>query len=65
LSGYDAAREMRSKPWAEGISLIAVTGWAREVDRRRALEAGFDRHLSKPVSADVLEALLNAPAAVP
>jgi|RhiMethySRZTD1v2_1073278.scaffolds.fasta_scaffold01619_12 PAS domain S-box-containing protein len=64
LSGYDAAREMRSKPWAEGISLVAVTGWARDADRRRALEAGFDRHLTKPVGADVLEALLNESAAV-
>ena len=52
LSGYDTAREMRSRPWGEGISLVAVTGWARESDQRRALEAGFDRHLTKPVSAD-------------
>jgi CheY-like chemotaxis protein len=63
LSGYDTAREMRSKAWAEGLSLVAVTGWARDVDRRRALEAGFDRHLTKPVGADVLEALLNGSAA--
>ena len=59
LSGYDTARTLRSRPWAEGISLIAMTGWAREADRHRALEAGFDRHVTKPVDADVLEALLN------
>ena len=60
LSGYDTARELRSKPWGEGVNIIAVTGWARETDRRRAIEAGFDRHLTKPVAAEVLEALLNA-----
>lgn len=60
-SGYDAARELRSKPWGEGVRLIAMTGWARDADRRRALDAGFDQHLTKPVGADQLEALLNAP----
>jgi signal transduction histidine kinase/CheY-like chemotaxis protein len=60
LSGYDTARELRSKPWGEGVNIVAVTGWARETDRRRAIEAGFDRHLTKPVAAEVLEALLNA-----
>ena len=63
LSGYDTAREMRARPWGETIRLVAVTGWAREADRRRALEAGFDQHLTKPVGADVLEELLNAPTA--
>jgi signal transduction histidine kinase/ActR/RegA family two-component response regulator len=63
LSGYDTARDMRAKPWGTHVTLIAVTGWAREEDRRRALDAGFDRHLTKPVDADVLEALLNGPLA--
>jgi PAS domain S-box-containing protein len=60
LSGYDTARTIRSRPWAEGLILVAMTGQAREADRRRALEAGFDRHITKPVDADVIEALLNA-----
>jgi PAS domain S-box-containing protein len=64
LSGYDTAREMRSQPWAEGVSLIALTGLARDIDRRHALASGFDLHLAKPVSADVLETLLNRPANV-
>jgi CheY-like chemotaxis protein len=59
LNGYDAAREMRSKPWADDVTLIALTGWGGETDRQRAHEAGFDRHLTKPVEPDVLEALLN------
>jgi CheY-like chemotaxis protein len=59
LSGYDSARTIRSQPWAEGIILVAMTGWAREADRHRAREAGFDHHVSKPLDADVLEALLH------
>jgi PAS domain S-box-containing protein len=60
LSGYDAARTIRSRPWAQGIILVAMTGQARGADRCRAIEAGFDRHITKPVDADVIEALLNA-----
>jgi CheY-like chemotaxis protein len=64
LSGYDTAREMRSQGWAASVTLIALTGLARDADRLRALAAGFDLHLAKPVDADVLEALLNSPASV-
>jgi PAS domain S-box-containing protein len=60
LSGYDTARTIRSQPWAEGAILVAMTGQTREADRRRAFDAGFDRHITKPVDADVIEALLNA-----
>jgi CheY-like chemotaxis protein len=40
--------------------LVAVTGWGREPDVRQSREAGFDRHLTKPVERDVLEALLDS-----
>jgi PAS domain S-box-containing protein len=63
-NGYDTAREMRSKAWSEGVSFVAMTGWARETDRRRALDAGFDQHVIKPVSADTLETLLRMPTPV-
>lgn len=61
LNGYDTARRMRLREWAAGVNLVAVTGLTRDADRRRALEAGFDMHLTKPVNADVLERLLRAP----
>jgi CheY-like chemotaxis protein len=35
-----------------------VTGWGQEEDRRRALEAGFDVHLTKPVDPDMLDTLV-------
>jgi PAS domain S-box-containing protein len=60
LNGYEAAREIRSTPWGEKVALVAVTGWGREIDMRRSHESGFDRHLTKPVDPDVLEALLSS-----
>ena len=58
LNGFDAAREVRRRPWGEGMFLIALTGWGAEEDRRRSREAGFDRHLVKPVEPAALRELL-------
>lgn len=51
VDGYELIRRVRSELGAAGMSLpsIALTAYAREEDRRRALEAGFDDHVSKPV----------------
>jgi PAS domain S-box-containing protein len=59
LSGYEACRQIRAEPWGRGIFLVALTGWGQEDDRRRTEEAGFDRHLVKPVDPDALLALLD------
>jgi CheY-like chemotaxis protein len=40
--------------------LIALTGWGQAADKERAMAAGFDRHLVKPIDADILNALLEA-----
>jgi CheY-like chemotaxis protein len=58
MNGYEAARHLRSQSWGKGMALIALTGWGQEDDKRRALEAGFDHHLTKPVEAAALEKLL-------
>jgi CheY-like chemotaxis protein len=58
MNGYEAARHIREQPWGEEMALIALTGWGQEEDKRRALEAGFDHHLTKPVDPEVLETLL-------
>jgi CheY-like chemotaxis protein len=61
LDGYEVARLIRSKPWGAQIVLIALTGWGEEEDRRLAREAGFDRHLLKPIDiAPLREALAAA-----
>ncbi len=54
-TGYEVARALRE---AGRATLVAVTGWGQEGDRRRAMEAGFDHHLTKPVDPGVLNALL-------
>jgi PAS domain S-box-containing protein len=60
VNGYELARTIRAAPWAGGMVLIAVTGWGQGKDRRRALEAGFDHHLTKPIAAETLESLLQS-----
>jgi CheY-like chemotaxis protein len=59
MNGYEAARHIRQEPWGKRMALIALTGWGQEEDKRRALESGFDHHLTKPVEAAVLEELLG------
>jgi PAS domain S-box-containing protein len=62
MNGYDVAREIRSDPENRDITLIALTGWGQEQDRRRSQDAGFDHHLVKPVnSASLLELLQSVP----
>jgi PAS domain S-box-containing protein len=58
MNGYQAARHIREQTWGKDVVLIALTGWGQEEDKRRAAEAGFDRHLTKPVEAAALEKLL-------
>ena len=58
LSGYEVAQILRREPWAMNIQLIALTGWGQDDDRRRALDAGFDHHLVKPVDPDQLVRLI-------
>jgi len=61
LSGYDVAREIRSRPEGVAIILAAVTGYGQEEDRRRARDAGFDYHLTKPIDPDTLSAFVDSP----
>jgi len=58
LNGYEACRRIRNEPWGAGVVLIALTGWGQDEDRRRSHEAGFDRHLVKPVDPQALMKLL-------
>jgi PAS domain S-box-containing protein len=58
LNGYDAARRLREQPWGKHMLLIAMTGWGQDEDKRRAAEAGFDHHFTKPVDITVLHGLL-------
>ena len=57
IDGYETARRLRGKPGAP-MRLVALTGYGSAQDRERALAAGFDAHLVKPVSPQVIEKLL-------
>ena len=57
-NGYEVARAIRAASWALQPVLVAVTGWGQSEDKRRALEAGFDRHFTKPLDLDVLTAFV-------
>jgi len=60
MHGYELAERIRATMWGKEAVLVAVSGWGREEDRRRAFAAGFDQHLTKPVAHVALEALLQS-----
>lgn len=62
IDGCAAARTLRGEPWAASLLLVAATGWGDAEARRKVFDAGFDEHLTKPVSAADLERLLGADA---
>ena len=61
IDGYEVARRIRMLPNAKTMMLVALTGYGQETDKQRALAAGFDEHLTKPVKIERLQALLNRP----
>jgi CheY-like chemotaxis protein len=58
MDGYEVARALRRMPEGHEALLIAVTGFGRDEDRRRALDAGFDRHVTKPLDPRLLSSLI-------
>jgi CheY-like chemotaxis protein len=54
MDGHEVARRIRALPECDQVLLVALTGCGRPQDRKRALEAGFDAHLVKPVDFDEL-----------
>ena len=58
MDGYELARRLRKNPDTTSATLIALSGYGQEEDRRRAREAGFDHHLVKPVDPERLSSLL-------
>ncbi len=60
MDGYEVARRIRDEEGSGRAVLVAITGWGQDDDRRRAREAGFDHHLTKPVDPAQLQRLLAA-----
>lgn len=59
MSGLEVARRLRAHDHHQAVTLIAVTGWDKDEDRRQSRAAGFDHHLAKPVEINRLRELLN------
>nr|WP_269117453.1 ATP-binding protein [Ramlibacter monticola] len=57
MDGYETARRLRQLP-ALRARLVALTGFGSQADRERALEAGFDEHLVKPLAPEIMLGLL-------
>jgi signal transduction histidine kinase/CheY-like chemotaxis protein len=58
MNGYDVARALRGDGRLAELALIALTGWGTHDDKQKAMEAGFDIHLTKPVDAGDLQRAL-------
>src|SRR5688572_1763563 len=58
VDGYEVARRMRASPGGRTIGLVAITGYGQAEDQRRAYEAGFDAHLTKPVAPERLKQVM-------
>ncbi|MGH7265104.1 MAG: response regulator, partial [Candidatus Rokuibacteriota bacterium] len=62
LDGYAVAAAVRAEPAGRDLYLVALTGYGQAADRARALAAGFDAHVVKPVDENGLARLLASAA---
>lgn len=58
MDGYETAAEIRKLNDVSGITLVALTGWGADNDKNRSREAGFNKHLIKPASLEIIDSLL-------
>jgi signal transduction histidine kinase len=61
MSGYEVAQQLRQIPGGDRLLLIALSGYGSPEDKRRAREAGFDAHVTKPAEIEELAQLLVQP----
>jgi signal transduction histidine kinase/ActR/RegA family two-component response regulator len=59
VDGYTIARQVRKLPGMASVVLIALTGYGQPDDQAQAISAGFDLHLTKPITADHLDRVLS------
>ena len=62
MDGFELGERLRADPDLPGIVLIAVTGYAQAIDRRRSAASGFDAHMVKPIDVHELDSLIRAQA---
>ncbi|MBC7684110.1 MAG: response regulator [Bdellovibrionales bacterium] len=59
MNGYELAQAIRAEPWGRAMTLVAATGWGNEEDQNRTKAAGFDIHMTKPISMEKLSEILD------
>ncbi|MCB9165732.1 MAG: response regulator [Flavobacteriales bacterium] len=59
MNGYEACRTIRAEHPDKDLVIVALTGWGQEEDVQRAMDAGFDKHLIKPIGRAVVNELLR------
>ncbi len=59
MDGYHLAKMLRSE-FGQNVTLVAVTAYGRDEDRRRTRKAGFDAHVTKPIDVGMLESILRS-----
>lgn len=61
VTGFDVARALRADPRTRPLYLVALTGYGRPEDKQQCVEAGFDAHLTKPVTFEALDRAFASP----
>ncbi len=61
VDGLELARQLGPRPDRRGMRLVAVTGFTGQAEHQRALDAGYDAVLCKPLLPETLQALIREP----
>lgn len=59
INGFEVARRIRMQPEGQRPVIVALSGWAQDIDRQKSRDSGFNAHIMKPVDPDVLANLLT------
>jgi CheY-like chemotaxis protein len=59
MDGFELADRLRAEPALKDLTLIALTGYAQEIDRDRTAAPGFDVHLAKPIDVHQVAELIR------
>jgi signal transduction histidine kinase/CheY-like chemotaxis protein len=59
MNGYEVAKHIREQSWGKAMTLVAITGWGQADDKRHASAAGFDYHLTKPITLEALQSVVS------
>jgi two-component system, sensor histidine kinase len=60
MNGYEVAKHIRQHPEGQNVTIVAVTGYGRDDDRKSGQQAGFNHHLVKPIDLDTVGEILSA-----